>query len=112
MVGWNAGGIERCLSGVESAGRRPTAERQQGAVLRLYGILTELERSLIQKRTKAAGQRLKRTACRWAASRYCLHTRSPMPTIGVLIHDDGGFSPAKMLRTMVYEPCGLGCGRR
>jgi hypothetical protein len=36
-VGWNAGCAETCLSGVGSAGRKPTAERQQGAVLRLHG---------------------------------------------------------------------------
>jgi hypothetical protein len=36
MVGWNAGCAERCLSGVGSAGRRPPAEKQQGAVLRLH----------------------------------------------------------------------------
>jgi len=34
MGGWNAGCAERRLSGVGGAGRKPTAERQQGAVLR------------------------------------------------------------------------------
>src|SRR5262245_11445370 len=36
MVGWSAGCGESHLSGVGSAGRKPTAERQQGAVLRLH----------------------------------------------------------------------------
>jgi len=36
MVGWNAGCAETCLSGVGSAGQKPTAGRQQGAVLRLH----------------------------------------------------------------------------
>ena len=36
MVGWNAGCGESYLSGVGSAGRKPPAERQQGAVLRLH----------------------------------------------------------------------------
>jgi hypothetical protein len=34
-VGWNAGCAETCLSGVGSAGWKPPAETQQGAVLRL-----------------------------------------------------------------------------
>ena len=34
MVGWSAGCAETCLSGVGGAGRKPTAEMQQGAVLR------------------------------------------------------------------------------
>ena len=34
MVGWNAGCAETCLSGAGGAGRKPTAEMQQGAVLR------------------------------------------------------------------------------
>ena len=33
---WNAGCGESYLSGVGSAGRKPTVERQQGAVLRLH----------------------------------------------------------------------------
>src|SRR5712691_6796565 len=37
-VGWNAGCTETCLSGVGSAGRKPTAEKQQGAVLRLHAV--------------------------------------------------------------------------
>src|SRR5882724_3701819 len=36
MVGWNAGCAETCLSGVGSAGRKPTAGMQQGAALRLH----------------------------------------------------------------------------
>jgi predicted RNA-binding Zn-ribbon protein involved in translation (DUF1610 family) len=38
VVGWNAGCTETCLSGVGSAGRKPTAEKQQGAVLRLHAV--------------------------------------------------------------------------
>jgi hypothetical protein len=34
---WSAGCGESYLSGAGSAGRKPTAERQQGAVLRLHG---------------------------------------------------------------------------
>ena len=34
MVGWSAGCAERCLSGAGGAGRKPTAAKQQGAVLR------------------------------------------------------------------------------
>src|SRR5712691_1070479 len=37
-VGWNAGCAERRLSGVGSAGRKPTAVRQKGAVPRLHWI--------------------------------------------------------------------------
>jgi len=36
MVGWSAGCGKSYLSGAGSAGRKPTAERQQGAVLRLH----------------------------------------------------------------------------
>ena len=36
MVGWSAGCGESYLSGAGSAGWKPTAERQQGAVLRLH----------------------------------------------------------------------------
>ena len=40
---WNAGCGESYLSGVGSAGRKPTVERQQGAVLRLHLRFTELQ---------------------------------------------------------------------
>src|SRR5215471_20326580 len=40
---WNAGCGESYLSGVGSAGRKPTVERQQGAVLRLHVRFTELQ---------------------------------------------------------------------
>ena len=39
MGGWNAGCAERRLSGVGGAGRKPTAERQQGAVLRPHPLM-------------------------------------------------------------------------
>jgi len=42
VVGWNAGCAETCLSGAGSAGRKPTTEMQQGAVLRLQLVRSQL----------------------------------------------------------------------
>ena len=48
---WNAGCGESYLSGVGSAGRKPTVERQQGAVLRLHLRFTELQAALVTLQT-------------------------------------------------------------
>ena len=44
--GWSAGCTERYLSGAGSAGRKPTAERRQGAVLRLHRFIELQSRPL------------------------------------------------------------------
>ena len=55
VVGWNAGCTETCLSGVGSAGRKPTAEKQQGAVLRLHAVrCPHCQSDQIVKRGKTA----------------------------------------------------------
>jgi hypothetical protein len=48
MVGWNAGCGESYLSGAGSAGRKPTAARQQGAVLRLQALATLLVKAVLR----------------------------------------------------------------
>ena len=47
MVGWNAGCGESRLSGVGGAGRKPTAEKQQGAVLRPHVLNQPRVRALV-----------------------------------------------------------------
>jgi hypothetical protein len=62
MGGWNAGCAERRLSGVGGAGRKPTAERQQGAVLRPHPCDREF---IVALRDRSA-------ACAAGPLRFCL----------------------------------------